>query len=76
MVVTAAAGVLCVGAPANAAVRRDSPPSRDSSPNTTTATATCGNGLIVLGPIIVPAAPNTTTVIQCQDAPSVGSPAW
>jgi hypothetical protein len=34
--------------------------------NTTTATATCGNGLIALGPIVVPLAPNSTTVIQCQ----------
>jgi hypothetical protein len=42
---------------------------RDSSPDTTTATATCGNGLVVLGPIVVPVAPNTTTVIQCQEAP-------
>jgi hypothetical protein len=36
------------------------------SPDTRTTTATCGNGLIALGPIVIPAAPFTTTVIQCE----------
>ena len=60
LVVAAATGTLSAGVPqfsAHASV---------GDTNTTTATATCGNGLIALGPIVVPLAPNSTTVIQCQ----------
>jgi hypothetical protein len=85
LVVAAAGGALTVGVPhivpatparADVGVRYgwgsgggEQPPSGQGGPNTTTATATCGNGLIVLGPIVVPVVPNTTTVIQCQQAP-------
>ena len=60
MVVVAAASALSVNVPYLAAK------SSVGDTNTTTATATCGNGLIALGPIVVPLAPNSTTVIQCQ----------
>ena len=60
MMVAAAAGTLSFGVPHVAAH------SSVGDTNTTTATATCGNGLIALGPIVVPLAPNSTTVIQCQ----------
>jgi hypothetical protein len=72
MVVAATAGVLSVAVLAAPAVADDS--RRDT--NTTTATATCGNGLVVLGPIVVPLAPNTTTVIQCQQPPPAAVPSW
>jgi hypothetical protein len=62
------AALFSVAAPAEAAVSVGPTPAggRQSSPDTTTVTATCGNGLISLGPIVIPAAPFTTTVIQCE----------
>lgn len=65
--VAAVAGVLNVGVgvPAHAAVRAQA---RD----TTTVTVTCGNGFIVLPPIVL-AAPDSTTVIQCAE-PRQGRP--
>jgi hypothetical protein len=71
----AAAGMLSFGpayavVPAHAATGGGS-----NSPVTNTTTATCGNGLIALGPIIVPLAPNSTTVVQCEQSaplPEVG----
>ena len=44
------------------------------SPDTNTTTATCGNGLIALGPIVLPVAPFTTTVIQCEKTSSDKAP--
>jgi hypothetical protein len=64
MVVAAAAGTLSFGVP-HVALADDG----GYSPATTTITATCGNGLIALGPIVVPAAPFATTVIQCEQTP-------
>lgn len=68
MAAGAAAAVLSVAAPADAAVSVGPTPAggRQNSPDTTTVTATCGNGLVSLGPIVIPAAPFTTTVIQCE----------
>ena len=65
MVVAAAAGVLSFGVP-HVALSDEG----GDSPVTTTITATCGNGLIALGPFVVPLAPFTTTVIQCEHTPS------
>jgi hypothetical protein len=65
MVVSAAAGVLSFGVP-HAAFSDNG----GYSPSTTTITVTCGNGLVALGPIIVPAAPFTTTVVQCAQTPA------
>jgi hypothetical protein len=64
MVVAATAGALSFGVP-HVALSDEG----GHSPVTTTITATCGNGLIALGPIVVPA-PFTTTVIQCEQTPS------
>jgi hypothetical protein len=70
----AAAAVLSFAVPADAATDPGNG-GRDHSPDTTTVTATCGNGLLVLGPIVVPVAPYTTTVIQCESlAPHPGVP--
>jgi hypothetical protein len=68
MAAGAAAAVFSVAVPADAAVSVGPTPAggRQNSPDTTTVTATCGNGLISLGPIVIPAAPYTTTVIQCE----------
>jgi hypothetical protein len=67
-----AAAVLAFALPADAATDPGNG-GRDHSPDTTTVTATCGNGLLVLGPIVVPVAPHTTTVIQCESpAPHQG----
>jgi hypothetical protein len=64
MVAAAAAGLCFAVAPA--ALADDG----GDSPVTTTVTATCGNGLVALGPIIVPVAPFTTTVVQCEKTSS------
>ncbi|MDQ1514307.1 MAG: hypothetical protein QOE80_137 [Actinomycetota bacterium] len=71
MAAAAAAAVFSVAVPADAAVTVSPTPGggRQNSPDTTTITATCGNGLVSLGPIVIPTAPFTTTVIQCE-APS------
>jgi hypothetical protein len=77
---------LAIPVPASAAVgtpfgqgdsRPGEPPSSQgqaapSARDTTTVTTTCGNGLIVLGPIVLSAAPFSTTVIQCEPPPAAG----
>ena len=51
---------------------RQTPSPRD----TNTVTTTCGNGLIVLPTIVVPIAPHTTTVINCDPSRSAGGALW
>lgn len=67
-VVAAAAGMLSFGLPYATVPAHAATGGRSNSPDTNTTTATCGNGLLVLGPIIVPLAPFSTTVVQCEQS--------
>jgi hypothetical protein len=79
MLVAAVAGGLSLGVPLASPIvpaQAAAVDSRQSPRDTTTVTTTCGNGLIVLGPIVVPISPHSTTVIDCGLPRSGGGTSW